>query len=100
MKGGAGPTRPRTTSLALRRTESLELRPSLFKIIVDNDLIVHTRSLGVSDLVLRLLQTRQNRFLAVRSATPQPLLQHLDRRRLQEQEARVEVRLLDLLDTL
>lgn len=61
---------------------------------------MHTGSLGVGDLVLGLLQTRQNRFLAVRSAASQPLLQHLDRRRLQEQEARVEVRLLDLLDTL
>ena len=61
---------------------------------------MHTRSLRVRNLVLSLLQTRQNRLLAVRSAAPQPLLQNLDRRRLQEQEARVEVRLLNLLDAL
>lgn len=96
----AGLSQPRTTSLAIRRTESLELRPSLLKIIVDNDLIMHTRSLRVRNLVLSLLQTRQNRFLAVRSAAPQPLLQDLDGRRLQEEEARVEIRLLDLLDAL
>jgi hypothetical protein len=89
-----------TPSLTLRRTESLKLRPSLLKIIVNNNLIMHTRSLRVRNLVLSLLQTRQNRFLAVRRAAPQPLLQDLDRRWLQEQEARVEIRLLDLLDAL
>jgi hypothetical protein len=96
----AEPTPPCDASLALRHAECLELRPSLLEIIVNDDLIVHARSLRVRNLILSLLQTRQNRFLAVRCATPQPLLQDLDRRRLQEQEARVEIRLLDLLDTL
>lgn len=61
---------------------------------------MHARSLRVRNLVLSLLQTRQNRFLTVRSAASQPLLQDLDGRRLQEQETRVEIRLLDLLDAL
>jgi hypothetical protein len=61
---------------------------------------MHARSLRVSDLVLGLLQTGQDRLLAVRSATTQPLLQNLDRRRLQEEEASVEVGLLHLLDAL
>ena len=100
LKRSADSSQPSTISLALRRTESLKLRPSLLKIIVDNNLIMHTRSLRVRNLVLSLLQTRQNRFLAVRSTASQPLLQDLDGRRLQEQEARVEIRLLDLLDTL
>jgi hypothetical protein len=89
-----------STSLTLRCAESLELCPSLLKIIVDDNLIVHTRCLRVRNLVLSLLQTRQNRFLAVRRATSQPLLQDLDRRRLQKEEAGVEIRLLDLLHAL
>lgn len=59
-----------------------------------------TGSLGISDLILSLLQTSQNGFLAVRGAAAKPLLQDLDRRRLQEEEAGVEVGLLDLLDAL
>lgn len=59
-----------------------------------------TGSLGVSDLILSLLQTSQNGFLTVRGAAAKPLLQDLDRRRLQEEEAGVEVGLLDLLDAL
>lgn len=88
------------TSVALRRAESLELRPRFLQIIVDDNLIVHAGCLRVRNLVLGLLQTRQNRFLAVRRAAAQPLLQNLDRRWLQEEEASVEIRLLDLLDAL
>jgi hypothetical protein len=86
--------------LALLRTESPELRPRLLQIIIDDNLIVHTRCLRVRDLVLGLLQSRQNRFLAVRRAPPESLLQNLNRGRLQEEEARVEICLLDLLDAL
>jgi len=88
-------------SLALfRRAESLELSPSLLQVIVDDDSVVHARGLRVSDLVLGLLQTGQNRLLAVGSAAAQPLLQYLDRRRLQEEEASIEIGLLHLLDAL
>ena len=90
-----------SSSLALLRgAESLELDPSLLQIVVDNDSVVDTGSLGVSDLILSLLQTSQNGFLTVRGAAAKPLLQDLDRRRLQEEEAGVEVGLLDLLDAL
>ena len=95
------PFRSTSRSLALlRSTESLELDPGLLQIVVDDNGVVHTRGLRVSNLVLGLLQTGQNRLLAVRSTTTQPLLQNLDRRRLQEQEASVEIGLLDLLDAL
>lgn len=85
---------------SLRRAESLELRPGLLQIVVNHDLVMHARRLRKRNLVLRLLQTRQNRLLAVRSAASQPLLQNLHGRRLQEEEARVQIRLLDLLDSL
>ena len=95
------PFRSTSRSLALlRSTESLELDPGLLQIVVDDNGVVHTRGLRVSNLVLGLLQTGQNRLLAVRRTTAQTLLQDLDRRRLQEEEASVEVGLLHLLNAL
>ena len=95
------PFRSTSRSLALlRSTESLKLDPCLLQIVVDDDSVVHARGLRVSNLVLSLLQTSQNRLLAVRRTTAQTLLQDLDRRRLQEEEASVEVGLLHLLDAL
>lgn len=87
-------------SSSLRRTESLELNPSLLQIIINDNLIMHTGRLGELNLMLGLLETGQNRLLAIRSAASQPLLQNLHRRRLQKEEASVQIRLLDLLDTL
>lgn len=87
-------------SSSLRRAESLEFNPSLLQIIIDDNLIMHTWRLGELNLMLGLLEASENRLLAIRSAASQPLLQNLHRRRLQEEEAGVQIRLLDLLDTL
>jgi len=56
-------------SLALLgRTESLELHPSLLQVVIDDNSVVNTWCLRVSNLVLGLLQAGQNRLFAIRRA--------------------------------
>lgn len=74
--------------------------PGFLEIIVDDDLIVYTRCLGVHNLLLSLGQALLDGFFLVGGSATQPLFQDLNRRRLQEHEACVQVGLLDLLDTL
>lgn len=61
---------------------------------------MNTRLLRVGHFLLSLRQTLFDRFLLVRCATAEALLKDLDRRWLQKKEVRVEIGLLDLLDTL
>lgn len=84
----------------VRNDVLLQLLVALFKIIIDNHLVVVARNRRKRQLLLCLRQTLLNIRLLVRSTTPQTLLENLLAWRLDEDEFGVEVRLLDLLDTL
>lgn len=81
-------------------TERFELLPGSLQVVIDDDLVVHAGCLGVLDLICRLGQPLFDRLLLVSPSTTQPLLEDLDGWRLEEEEARFQVGLLDLLDAL
>lgn len=76
------PCRRQGRLLLVWDAESLELLPGFLKIIVDDDLIVHARCLGVLNLLLGLGQALLNGLFLVGGSAAQPLLQDLDRGRL------------------
>ena len=68
--------------------------------IVDNDLVVHTRGLGIIQLQLCLRKSLEDGLLLVCAPAPEALLQDLLGRGCNEDVASREARSLDLLDAL
>ena len=84
----------------LGHTEDMKLLPSLLQIVVHDNLVVNSRGLCILHFVLRLRQSLLNCFLFVSSSTSETLLQNLEGRWLKEEEACVEIGLLDLFHAL
>lgn len=80
--------------------KSIEFLPRLLKIIIYDDLIMRARLLRELELFLGLSETLLDILLFISCPTTKTLFEDLQRRRLEEEESRIEIGLLDLLDTL
>lgn len=77
-----------------------QLGVRLLDVIVDNNLLVGARKLGELQFILCLRQSLGQRVLGLGTSATKTLLQFFQRRRGKEQEARIQIGLLDLLHTL
>lgn len=70
------------------------------QIVIDNDLVMCTRLVGVLQLILRLRQSLVHALLRFCASASKSSFQFFQRWRRQEQEPSVQIRALDLFDTL
>lgn len=78
----------------------VQLGKRLLQIIIHHNLIMSTRLLGIRQFVLGLRKTFLERFFGLGAAAAETALELFDGGRGKEEEARVEVRFLDLFDAL